>query len=284
VLEGFHTDLAMTQPYTATLEIISTAVDGESVPSTISITVPNPKNGLYYNEVVPGSSPIALCSFPALETNLFKTFGFARVTPPALPVNLIMWHFFLWEPEQINRINPTDPGWADCSVWAPSEDITSPGIFSGGGCVPQMGAHWLPNKMNLFDAADMFMIWGTYNQTVNFYEPTSLDGIWTVLETAPDYEASGTYSLPRWPQQSGWYPASVRVELVDSTFTQARLSLYNFQYLWSKEDWNVALENRYLDGINDGEDRGDCNTFDDGAFGTVVQFATLVLPFLFYSL
>jgi hypothetical protein len=282
-LQGFYRDLQQTLPYPVTLELISRQVDGEAVPDTLSVTVPNPKNGLYYTEAGPGASPQATCEFPELDTNLFKTLGFAYVTAPAAPVNLILWHFYRWRPEQIERILPNDPGWNDCS-WVPSAEITAPGVFfSPPECVPLMGAHWFPNKMNIFDPASLIPVWGTYNRTVHFYEYASLDDLWTVLETAPNYESSGTYPLPRWPQVSGWYPASVKIELVDSTFNDVRMTVYNFQYLWSAEDWNILQENRYLDGVNDGQNDCNCDLQDcDGAFAVVVQFATIVLPFLFY--
>jgi len=279
-LEGFHTDIDQLLPFRADIELLSQQINGETVPASISVTVPNPKHGLFYEEIGPGSSPQALCRIPTLDTSIWINLGFAYITPPASPLNVILWHFYLWEAKDIVRIQPTDPGWDDC-LWTPPAEITAPGTFVvPHACVPFMGAHWFPTKMNLFDPATLIPVWGVYNRTVHFYEYASLDALWDHLEGVPNHWEAGTYPLPRWPQVSGWYPASVKIELLDvPSFDRVRMTLYNFQYLWSATDFNNALENRYLDGVNDAEDSCD---FTAGSFSVAVQFVTLMFSILFY--
>jgi hypothetical protein len=289
-LDGFFEDSALTQPWQATLELLSTSVNGVAVPSSLSVSLPNPSHGFFYTEVAPGTSVQPFCSFPDLATNLFPTFGIVNVAPPANPVPILLWHWYMWEPAQISRILPNDPGWNGCTTWTPSADVTGHGIFLNPPvCVPQMGAHWLPNKMNLFDANTLIPVWGSYNQTIIFKEYSSQDGLWPYLETLQAHADSGSYALPRWPQTSGWYPASVRIELLGApAFDTVRMTVYDFEYLESREDHDAALQARYDAGVVAGEDSCDTcddNTYDcDGAFGTVIQFGTLALLCLFYFL
>jgi hypothetical protein len=288
-LEGFTIDQAGTQPFNAILDITTQTVNGQSVPATITVQVPNPKLGMWYTEIGPGSSPQAVCAFPSTPNNLWINLGFAYVTPPAAPVNLILWHFYMWPKNQINSIQPTDGGWSDCGpppAWQPSADITSPGVFLAPPlCVPFMGAHWFPNKMNIFDHNTLIPVWGSYNRTIHFYEYASLDAIWDDLEAEPTHAFTGTYPLPRWPQKSGWYPASVKIELLGAApYSQVKMTLYAFQYLTSSADWNAQLQQNFDDGKAEGE--ASCETCDvcDGAFATTVQFASVVLACLFYFL
>jgi len=283
-LAGFFTDSALTQPFVATLELTTQVVNGETVPATLGVTLPNPSHGLFYQEIGPGSSPQALCPFPTLPTSMWLNLGFAYVTPPAAPLNLILWHFYMWQPPQINAIQSTDPGWSDCDKWVPSADITSPGVFIAPPiCVPFMGAHWFPNKMDLFDPSTLIPVWGAYNRTIHFYEYASLDALWGLLAADATHAFTGTYPLPRWPQRSGWYPASVRIELLGaSPFDQVKMTLYAFQYLTSSADWNAQLKTSFDDGVTQGS--GSCPTCPtcSSAFATTIQLASVVIACLFY--
>jgi len=292
-LTGFFTDQpGGTQPLVVNLELTTQTVNGVAVPNTLSATLPNPKHGLHYTEIGPGSSPQALCPFPALDTNLFKNLGFAYVTPPAAPVNMILWHFYMWGPNQVSRIGSADPGWADCQTWVPPADWTSPGVFLAPPmCIPFMGGHWFPNKMNLFDENTLIPVWGTYNRTVHFYEYASRDNLWTILEGTtdpngnPTYTLTGTYPLPRWPQVSGWYPASVKIELLGApSFNNVKMTLYAFQYLTSSADWSAQLQSQFDDGVAEGTDSCEVCEVCDGAFAVTVQFASVFIACLFYFL
>jgi hypothetical protein len=238
-LTGFYTDLAQTNPWTATVEVTTQIVNGNTVPATISFVVPNPAQGLYFTEIAPGSSPEVFCDFPTTPNNLFVTLGIAFVGPPANPFNIILWHFYMWPKEQVKRILPNDPGWNNCDKWVPTAGFTPPDVFLAPPiCVPEMGAHWFPQKMDLFDPATLIPVWGSYNQTIHFYEVASTDGLWDYLSnTATNGKDTSTFPLPLWPQTSGWYPNTVSVELLGNNDQQVKFTAYNFAYLTSKADW-----------------------------------------------
>jgi len=284
-LAGIFKDVAHTVPYQATFQLTTQTINGVTVPNTLSVQMPNPSQGLSYTEVAPGSSPQALCALPTISTSLWLTFGWAYVTGPAAPINIMLWHFYLWgDQNQINAILPNDPGWSNCPIWKPSPDITSPGIFLDPPiCVPTMGAHWFPNRMDLWDQSTLIPVWGTYNETVHFYEYATLDGLWNALAALPGNSETATNWLPRWPQKSGYYPASVKMELlnVTGTYDQVRMTLYDFQYLWSAADFQAAQTDQYNKGVTDG--KASCPSPQcSAAFAPVVQVATLLMFLFFY--
>jgi len=284
-LAGYFTDVAQSQPVAVSFELTTQVVSGETVPATLSLTFPNPSNGFFYTAVSPAGGPQALCDLPTISNSMFLTFGFAYVTPPAVPHNLNMFHFYMWPQSQINQILPTDAGWADCPNWQPNSDIVPPGsvLFPAGVCVPTMGGHFLTPKMDQWDPSSLIPVWGGYNQTVIFYEFLSLDGMWDHLATIGNssYTEKGDFPLPRFPQKTGWYPATAAVALVGSTQGQVQITLSNFEYLLSSTDWSAQLQAKYDSGVADG--KATCtNPICNPAAALVAQLLAFVLPFLLY--
>jgi len=210
-MPSYFYDAGRVQGVAMTLSYESLVVSGVTTPQKLTVTFQNDQS-YFYTESAPGAGPQDLCDITSWNLTPFKVFGYARVDTPAFPASYNMFHWYTVPVTEINSWTPANAKWSTCLTTHPAGPVFPDGANPAAPeCVPFMGLHWAIPSMDFLVGDNVAEIWGSFNEKVTFTEPLVPTSKFQSLAAKPAGSRTDTMALhlPRVPQQTGFYPASL---------------------------------------------------------------------------